>query len=159
MSTRTQTPEPAAAPYVSTGHLPPPEQVRGLVAGAYERYKSNTDGKNSQVYPALARVPSHLFGICEVGTSGAVYAIGDSDYEFTIMSVSKPFILALVCELLGPEQVRDKVGVNATGRAFNSLEGVERGDDGRTNPMVNSGAIATTSLVPGANLAQKWQFI
>jgi glutaminase len=49
--------------------------------------------------------------------------------------------------------------VNATGRAFNSVEGVERGDDGRTNPMVNSGAIATTSLVPGASLAAKWQFI
>src|SRR5262245_57700304 len=54
MSTRPQTPEPAEAPYVSTGHLPPPEQVRNLVAEAYERYKSNTDGQNSQVYPALA---------------------------------------------------------------------------------------------------------
>jgi glutaminase len=94
-----------------------------------------------------------------VGTNGSVHAIGDSEYEFTIMSVSKPFVFALVCELLGPDQVREKVGVNATGRAFNSLEGVERGDDGRTNPMVNSGAIATTSLVPGAHLAEKWQFI
>jgi glutaminase len=151
----------ASAPsdrYVSTGHLPPPDQVRALVAEAYERFKSNADGQNSQVYPALARVPSHLFGICEVGTNGAVYAIGDSDHEFTIMSVSKPFIFALVCEILGPEQVREKIGVNATGRAFNSLEGVERAD-GRTNPMVNSGAIATTSLVPGAILAEKWQFI
>src|SRR5262249_5749999 len=85
--------------------------------------------------------------------------VGDSDYEFTIMSVSKPFLFALVCEALGPEALREKVGVNATGRAFNSVEGIERGDDGRTNPMVNSGAIATTSLTPGANLAQKWQFI
>jgi glutaminase len=151
---------PDAGPsYVSTGHLPPAEQVKALVAEAYERYRGNTEGHNSQVYPALARAPSHLFGVCEVGTNGAVYAIGDSDYEFTIMSVSKPFIFALVCELLGPDQVREKIGVNATGRAFNSLEGVERGDDGRTNPMVNSGALATTSLAPGANLAQKWQFI
>jgi glutaminase len=147
------------AAYVSTGHLPPAEQVKILVAEAHQRYNSNTDGQNSQVYPALARVPSHLFGICAVGNSGAVYAIGDSDYEFTIMSVSKPFIFALVCEHLGPDRVREKVGVNATGRAFNSVEGIERGDDGRTNPMVNSGAIATTSLVPGANVAQKWQFI
>jgi glutaminase len=159
MSTRPQSLEPAGAPYVSTGHLPPPEQVRNLVAEAYERYRSTTDGQNSQVYPALARVSSHLFGICAVGTNGAVYAIGDSDYEFTIMSVSKPFIFALVCEHLGADQVREKVGVNPTGRAFNSVEGIERGDDGRTNPMVNSGAIATTSLVPGASLAQKWQFI
>src|SRR5262249_33886466 len=40
----------------------------------------------------------------------------------------------------------------------NSLEGVER-FGGPTNPMVNSGAIATTSLVPGADLEKKWQFI
>src|SRR5262245_41568905 len=159
MSTRTQTDNAGAAPYVSTGHLPSPDQVRTLVAEAYERYKSDTGGQCSQVYPALARVPGHLFGICVVGTSGNVYEAGDAGHEFTIMSVSKPFVMALVCESLGPDRLREKVGVNATGRAFNSLEGVERGDDGRTNPMVNAGAIATTSLVPGGTLAEKWQFI
>jgi glutaminase len=159
MSTRIQTDEPAGTSYVSTGHLPPSAQVKALVAEAYERYKSNTDGQNSQVYPALARVPSHLFGICEVGTSGAVYAIGDADHEFTMMSVSKPFVFALVCEALGHEQVRDKIGVNATGLAFNSLAAIEQNPDGRTNPMVNAGAIATTSLVPGATLDAKWKFI
>jgi glutaminase len=158
VSTRPPTDETTGAQYISTGHLPPPEQARALVVEAYERYKTNTDGQNSQVYPALARVPSNLFGVCLVGTNGDVYAAGDSDYEFTIMSVSKPFIFALVCEVLGAKQVREKVGANATGLPFNSLEGVER-FDGRTNPMVNAGAIATTSLVPGADLAEKWEFI
>jgi glutaminase len=149
----------AEAVYVSTGHLPPSEQVRALVAEAHARYKSNTGGKNSQVYPALARVPAGLFGICVVGTSGNVYAVGDAEYEFSIMSVSKPFVFALVCQLLGPEEVREKLGVNATGLAFNSLAAVEQSGDGRTNPMVNSGAIATTSLVPGASLGARWRFI
>ncbi len=147
------------SPFVSTGHLPPPEQVKALVAEAHERFKSHTEGTNSQVYPALAKVPSTLFGICVVGTSGNVYAVGDSEHEFTIMSVSKPFLFALVCQEVGVEAARQKIGVNATGRAFNSLEGIERNPDGRTNPMVNSGAIATTSLVPGATLKAKWQFI
>jgi glutaminase len=146
-------------PYVSTGRLPPPEEVRLLVAEAYERFRSNSDGQNSQVYPALARVPSDLFGICVVEVTGNVYTAGDAGHEFTIMSVSKPFLFALVCEILSPAVVRDKVGVNATGRAFNSVEGVERGDDGRTNPMVNAGAIATTSLVPGDTAAERWEFI
>lgn len=145
--------------YVSTGHLPPSEQVKAVVAEAYERFKSNTDGRNSEVYPALARVPCDLFGICMVGTSGNVYAVGDSDNEFTIMSVSKPFLFALVCEALGEDQVRARVGVNATGMAFNSLAGIERDPEGRTNPMVNAGAIAITSLVPGKTLAEKWEFI
>jgi glutaminase len=159
MHTRLE-PEATADPaYVSTGRLPSPEQVRTLVAEAYARYKSNMDDENSQVYPALARVPSELFGICVVGTSGNVYAVGDADYEFTIMSVSKPFVFALVCEALGPEAAREKIGANATGLAFNSLAAIEQGDDGRTNPIVNAGAIATTSLVPGASLEAQWQFI
>jgi glutaminase len=151
--------ESLGAPYVSTGHLPDQEVVRSLVAEAYDRFKSHSEGENSQVYPALARVPSDLFGICVVGTGGNVFAVGDANYEFTIMSVSKPFIFALVCQALGVENVRQKIGVNATGRAFNSLEGIERGPGGQTNPMVNSGAIATTSLVPGDTLAAKWTFI
>jgi glutaminase len=133
--------------------------VTALVAEAHERFKSNTDGKNSNVYPALARVPSDLFGICVVGTSGNVYAVGDTDHEFSIMSVSKPFVFALVCQEMGPEAAREKLGANATGMPFNSLGAIERSPDGRTNPMVNAGAIATTSLVPGATKADKWQFI
>lgn len=145
--------------YISTGHLPSPEQIKALVAEAHARFKSDTDGKNSQVYPALADVPSDLFGICVVGTSGNVYAVGDTDHEFSIMSVSKPFLFALICEVIGAEQAREKLGANATGYAFNSVAGIERSPNGRTNPMVNAGAIATTSLVPGANTDAKWKFI
>ena len=146
-------------PYVSTGHLPPAEEVVRLLDEAHKRYKSNTDGKNSQVYPALAAVPSEMFGICVVGTSGAVHAVGDAEHEFSIMSVSKPFVFALVCQVVGAEQAREKLGANATGYAFNSVAGIERSPNGRTNPMVNAGAIATTSLVPGATVDAKWKFI
>jgi glutaminase len=150
---------PADPGFISTGHLPDAGAIQALIQEAYARFAANTDGENSQVYPALARVPSDLFGICVAGTSGHLYAAGDDQHEFTIMSVSKPFLFALVAEQLGTDTVRDKVGVNATGRAFNSVEAVERGDGGRTNPMVNSGAIATTSLVPGADHAARWRFI
>jgi glutaminase len=60
------------APYISTGHLPEPELVQKLVSEAHARFKSNTEGENSQGYPALARVPSDLFGVCVVDTSGRV---------------------------------------------------------------------------------------
>src|SRR5262245_16926062 len=130
MSTLAQTNNAAEAPYVSTGHLPSPDVVRTLVAEAHQRYRSNTDGQNSQVYPALARVPSHLFGICVVGTSGNIHAAGDAEHEFSIMSVSKPFVFALICQVLGPEEARQKLGVNATGLAFNSLAAVEQSADG-----------------------------
>jgi len=72
--------------------------------------------------------------------------------------VSKPFVFALVCEAIGAEEARERLGVNATGLAFNSLAAIEHGA-GRTNPMVNAGAIATTSLVPGASAQERWKFI
>ena len=144
---------------VSTGELPRAELVRALVTEAYEHFRGNTDGENSHVYPALVRAPSDLFGICVASTRGEIYAIGDAEREFAIMSVSKPFVFALVAESLGVEEARERVGDNATGLAFNSHEGIERGPGGRTNPMVNSGAIATTSLVPGATVAARWQFV
>ena len=96
MSTQPKVSAKSQKPYVSTGHLPEAERVRALVAEAHARFKSDKEGKNSQVYPALAKVPSKLFGICVVGTNGTVYTVGDADYEFTIMSVSKPFLFALV---------------------------------------------------------------
>jgi glutaminase len=104
-------------------------------------------------------VPADLFGICAVGTRGGVYAIGDADHGFAIMSVAKPFVFALVCQALGPEEARDRLGANATGLAFNSLAAVERGPNGRTNPMVNAGAIATASLAPGASQDERWEFL
>ena len=145
--------------YVSTGHLPPPDHVASLVGEAYEQFKSNREGRTSSVYPSLAAVREDLFGICVVGTDGRVYTTGDSEYQFPIMSVSKPFVFALVCEALGAETARNRLGVNATGLPFNSLEALERSVDGRTNPIVNPGAIAAACLVPGATYHEKWQFI
>jgi len=145
--------------YVSTGRLPSVEHVQRMIEHAHARFRSVTEGETSQVYPALARVSPDLFGICIVSTNGTVIATGDHDAEFSIMSVSKPFVFALVCDLIGPGEARAKLGTNATGLPFNSLAAIERAAGGRTNPMVNAGAIATTSLVPGATSEEKWRFI
>ncbi len=145
--------------YVSTGHLPSPPRVQRLVNEAYESYRLNADGANSQVYPALSRAPAQLFGICVAGVDGRMWAAGDVESSFAIMSVAKPFVFALVCQAMGPEGVRSHVGVNATGLPFNSLQAVEHSVDGKTNPMVNSGAIITTSLVPGDTIEEKWESV
>jgi glutaminase len=145
--------------FVSTGELPARDLVASLVREAHDRYRTNRDGQTSQAYPALATVPPDLFGVCVVGTSGATVVAGDTECEFTIMSVSKPFVFALVCELIGPDDARERLGVNSTGLPFNSLYAVERSADGRTNPMVNAGAIATTSLAAGNAVEDRWRFI
>ncbi|MEU7902955.1 glutaminase A [Actinoplanes sp. NPDC049118] len=146
-------------PFVSTGRLPPSEVVTDLVRQAHQRYASDDRGSLSTVYPALTRVPPGLFGVAATGTAGDVYAAGDADVLFTVMSIAKPFVFALVCDAIGADEARRAIGVNATGLAFNSLAAVERGPAGRTNPMVNPGAIATTSLAPGGTPEARWGFL
>ncbi|HST18633.1 MAG TPA: glutaminase A [Gaiellaceae bacterium] len=145
--------------FVSTGGLPPADRVRSLVVEAYERFGTERDGAVSTVYPALARVDPALFGICVVSTRGEIFGVGDDEVAFTIMSVAKPFVFALVCAAIGAADVQRLVGVNATGLPFNSLTAVEQSADGRTNPMVNPGAIATTSLMPGTTAEEQWRSI
>ena len=144
---------------VSTGHLPPTERVANLVREAYARFQTNDEGENAQHYPALAQVPRHLFGISLTGVEGDIFSAGDAGFPFTIMSVAKPFVFALVCEELGIAEARAQIGVNATGFPFNSVVAIELHREGKTNPMVNAGAIATTSLVPGDTVEAKWGFI
>jgi glutaminase len=145
--------------FVSTGRLPAPPAVQSLVDEAHARFAAVADGRNSEVYPALAAARPELFGVCVVSTGGDIYGAGDDEHEFTIMSVSKPFVFALVCEVLGPDEARSRLGVNSTGLPFNSLVAIEQSADGRTNPMANSGAIATTSLAPGEDAAARWAFL
>ncbi|MFY9975563.1 MAG: glutaminase A [Chromatiaceae bacterium] len=150
---------PPPFPCVSTGRLPDPVLVREHVARAHARFRSVEEGENADYIPALAAVPRHLFGICVAGTRGDIFAVGDSDQAFSIQSVSKPFMFALVCQAIGEAEARAKLGVNSTGLPFNSVIAVERTGDGLTNPMVNAGAIATTSLAPGETVQDKWRFI
>ncbi len=145
--------------YTSAGHLPSAAAVQAGVDEAWWRFRGHRDGSPSSVYPALATAEPDLFGIAVVGTSGETFTAGDFDTEFTIMSVAKPFVLALVCEELGLERVRSLVGVNATGMPFNSVQAVEAAPAGRTNPMVNPGAIATSSLVSGSSADERWALV
>lgn len=145
--------------FVSTGMLPSAEVVSQALFVVHARHATNVEGTVSSVYPALARVAPDQFGLSLIGPGGAAFEVGDALVPFTIMSVSKPFVFALVCQEIGPAAARAAIGVNATGLPFNSLSAVERMPHGRTNPMVNAGAIATTSLVPGATVDDQWDIV
>jgi glutaminase len=146
-------------PHVSTGSLPAPDRIVLAMQRALDAVRDDHRGSTSSVYPALAAVEPDLIGLALVGVSGRAESVGDDRSVFTIMSVAKPFVLGLVGDAIGAERVRSIVGVNATGLAFNSAEAVERMPGGRTNPMVNAGAIATTALTPGHGLDERWAFL
>jgi glutaminase len=148
------------AQLVSTGHLPGWDDVESLVQAAYRRYSLNRDGTVADYIPVLAEIDPDLFGICVAQVDGgALHSAGDVDTEFSIQSISKAFVYALVCEEFGHGTVRERIGVNNTGLPFNSVVAIELNDGHPMNPMVNAGAIATTALIPGATPAEQWERI
>ncbi len=132
----------------------PSDVVERALDAAYVQAREVREGRNAQVYPALAEADPELFGLSLVATDGRVWDRGDAEAGFAFMSVAKPFTFALVAAHLGAGRARDELGVAATGAAFNAVEPVLAGD-GRTNPMVNAGAIAACSRLPGASGGEK----
>jgi len=138
---------------------PTRERVEAIVREAYEKFRSDTSGKNADYIPYLAQVDSRLFGVAVVTTDNQVFELGDVKYSFSIQSISKVYTLALAMEELGADKVFDRIGLEPTGRPFNSVLAVVDMPSHTGNALVNAGAIATTSLISGNNEDEKWNKI
>ena len=93
------------------------------------------------------------FAISLMTTDGEVFHAGEHDLPFALQSVSKVFVYGLALEACGRDRVLERVGVEPSGDAFNSIVFDER-NNRPYNPMVNAGALATTALVEGAEGAR-----
>ena len=136
-----------------------PAEIEKVLAQAHSKFKGVKDGANADYIPALDEVDPELFGISLVTPDGRVYDVGDSNYTFSIQSISKAFIAAAVIEEQGTQAMMDKIGVDATGQPFNSIEAIEMIEERSVNPLVNAGAIATVSMIKADNPAAKWDKI
>ncbi len=134
-------------------------EVKAAVDEAYEKFKSDTGGKNADYIPVLAKVDPKLFGIAVVTADNQSYLKGDVTHSFSIQSISKVFTLALAMNELGADTVFDKIGSEATGRPFNSVNAVVDMPTHTGNPLVNAGAIAAASLISGSSEDEKWNRI
>jgi glutaminase len=139
--------------------IPSTETLERLAKEAYAKFKDDNSGKNADYIPALAKVPSNLFGITIVPVDGKVISVGDVDYPFSMQSCSKVFTMCLVMQESGDQAIYDKVSVEPTGERFNSIVAIEEGDGRADNPFVNPGAIATVSLVKAKNAQERWDKI
>jgi glutaminase len=144
---------------ISTGDLPSLLEVEQFLHEAFVHYRDDDDGAVADYIPALAQADPSLFGACITGAGGLSTEVGDALHPFSIQSVSKAFVFALVCDAVGHLEVLEKVGVNGTGLPFNSVMAIELNVDRTMNPMVNAGAMATTSLVPGDGTDEKWEHL
>jgi glutaminase len=107
------------------------------------------DGELADYIPELTRVDTTGFGLTLSSSDGFLYESGDARTQFTIQSISKPFTYALALDVAGQEVVDAKIGVEPSGDAFNEIS-VDPHTKTPKNAMINAGAIAAVSLVPGA---------
>jgi len=115
-------------------------------------------GELANYIPELAKANPDWLGICLVTMDGVAYCTGDAEQTFTIQSISKPFTYATALSDRGREFVSERVGVEPSGDAFNSIS-LDPQTGAPRNPMINAGAIASTSLVAGDTPAAQWRRI
>jgi glutaminase len=152
----------AAAPPPSIGRRGPTiraspaaiSPVRAWLAELHARHAANSDGQIARYIPELARADPLWFGIALATVDGTVHAVGDSNVPFTIQSISKPLTYGLVLDKLGEAAVRERIGVEPTGDAFNAIT-LDPATGRPLNPMVNAGAIAAAALFGMAASARR----
>ena len=95
-------------------------------------------------------------GICIIDKDNKIYTAGNYNTKFTIQSISKPIVLAMALMDNDWTTVFSKVGMEPSGDPFNSIMKLETNDTKKpSNPMINAGAIVTTSLIKGSSLEEK----
>lgn len=120
--------------------------IESLLKEVYDKLSPLSEGNVADYIPELAKANASDFGIVVAMANGNIYQVGDTNKEFTIQSISKPFAYGLALQDLGEDHMHCKVGVEPSGEAFNAIS--LDPDTGRPrNPMINAGAIATTAQI------------
>ncbi len=115
-------------------------------------------GNVATYIPQLAKVDPNKLGIYVI-TEGLYDSFaGDCFDRFTMQSVVKTMILLQALMDSGIEKVRGLVGVEATGKPFDTFNYSDQALTGANiNPMVNTGAIALCTLIRGDTYEEKFQ--
>ena len=135
------------------------QNLNKLLQDVYNSNIKNNQGLLASYIPELAKKRSDLFAISITTIDGVTYSYGDSQELFTMQSTSKPFTYGQALMDHGKEFVHNRVGVEPSGEAFNSIIELEKNTHRPFNPMINSGAIAVASMiqdkVEGPNLIKR----
>lgn len=133
-----------------------------LLESLVERNKVyGKEGELASYIPALLKADPNDLGIAVVDLQGRIFYAGECEKKFTIQSISKVVSLILALGDNGRENVFKKVNVEPTGDEFNSIVNLETKKDKKRpyNPMINAGAIVTTSLIYGESEEDKFNRI
>ena len=122
------------------------QQLNAWVKQALKRTKS---GNLPNYIPVLVEANPRSFAILLQSIDNHIISLGNIKTQVPFMSVIKPFLLFYLLSKFGNEFVFKKVGRKPSKKSFNSLEQLELDEGWPRNPMINSGAITLSSLLPG----------
>ena len=138
--------------------VPDFQALRADIVRLFEQTSANTGGQVASYIPQLGRMDPKLFGLGLCTVDGQRLALGDSERDFSVQSSTKPISYSLALEEHGEEVVHRHVGREPSGRSFNELALNPQGLP--HNPMVNAGAIMSTSLIrPGDHLSDRFEYV
>lgn len=123
-----------------------------------ECYPYIQNGKVATYIPELAKADPNEFGICTISFDQGTNGFGDYEKSFTMQSIVKAIILLRALEDKGESEVRNLVGVEATGKPFDTFNYSDQDlKSEHINPMINAGAIALCTLIDGETYQEKFQ--
>lgn len=109
------------------------------------------------IFRSLQKPTRTHWGVYLIGSDGKHYCAGDYTKKFTIQSVVKPILLLLALMDNGIEQVRSRIGVEATGKPFDAINvSAQSLLSEHLNPMVNMGAIALCPMIRGNDYNERF---
>jgi glutaminase len=103
-------------------------------------------GTPASYIPELAKVNPDQYGLCLHTLNGEKYSIGDSQQRFSIQSISKVFTLSMAFSLLD-DKLWQRVGVEPSGNAFNSIVALEYEKGIPRNPFINAEALVVADIL------------
>lgn len=111
-----------------------------------ELSKVENQGSVANYIPELSKVNPNRFGVQLTTVEGNKFAFGDSDARFSIQSIAKVFSYVLAYSRIKSE-LWERVGVEPSGTAFNSLVQLENDKGIPRNPFINAGAIVICDIL------------
>ena len=103
-------------------------------------------GEVADYIPELSNVNPLNFGVDLTLKTGENFGVGDYTTKFSIQSISKVLSLSLAYSILG-ESIWNRLGVEPSGTAYNSLIQLETDKGIPRNPFINAGAIVITDVL------------
>lgn len=134
-------------------------KIKKAINKALKLAQDNNDGAVASYIPELASVNENLTGVAVRTVSDEIYEVGNLDnINFTLQSVAKLIVLIGLLEEVGPEKVFSWVKTEPSGDDFASLARLDQFGPMPSNPMLNAGAIALCSYLPG-NLEDQLRWV